>query len=84
MTAADFLHFVGKIPSARVEALQNEQWLAVQAQQTVACNTKHELGKRLATWLLRASDLTGWIQIPFTQDTIAKLLGMQRATVRLP
>jgi CRP-like cAMP-binding protein len=55
----------------------------VQAQQTAACNGAHQLEARLATWLLRAHDLTGWIEIPFTQDTISKLLAVKRPSVSM-
>ena len=33
---------------------RNEQYLLAQAQQTAACNAKHRIPHRLATWILRA------------------------------
>src|SRR5690348_8357215 len=35
------------------------------------------------TWLLRAHDLAGWTKIPFTQDTISKLLAVKRPSVSM-
>jgi CRP-like cAMP-binding protein len=64
-------------------AFRHVQWLMAQAQQTVACSSTHPLEERLASWLLRVNDLTGWTDIPFTQEVISKLLGVRRPSVSL-
>lgn len=53
----------------------------VQVAQTAACNVHHELGQRLARWLLGAHDRSGGAQLSLTQDLIAIMLGVRRSTV---
>jgi CRP-like cAMP-binding protein len=43
----------------------------VQVAQTAVCNVHHELGQRLARWLLAAHDRSGVAQLSLTQDLIA-------------
>jgi hypothetical protein len=52
-----------------------------QIQQTAACNTLHDVGSRLARWLLQTNDKTGNDTIPFTQEFLSKMLGVRRGTV---
>jgi CRP-like cAMP-binding protein len=80
MATDDFIDAMRSIPSLHELAFRHVQWVMVQAQQSAACNAKHRLEHRLSTWLLRAHDLTQWTLIPFTQQTIADLLGRQRAS----
>lgn len=47
----------------------------VQVAQTAACNAHHELGQRLARWLLAAHDRSGVDELSLTQDLIAVMLG---------
>lgn len=53
----------------------------VQVAQTAACNAHHELGQRLARWLLAAHDRSGVPELSLTQDLIAVMLGVRRSTV---
>lgn len=53
----------------------------VQVSQTAACNAHHELGQRLARWLLAAHDRSGVPELSLTQDLIAVMLGVRRSTV---
>lgn len=55
-----------------------EQYLLVQVQQSVACNARHQIGQRLATWLLRARDAAGQTQLHLTQEFLAQMLGVPR------
>ena len=57
------------------------EYLLVQAQQTAACNAKHQIGQRLASWLLRAQAACCDQELALTQDFMAQMLGVQRATV---
>jgi CRP-like cAMP-binding protein len=59
----------------------HEQFMMVQAQQTAACNAKHHIMQRLSTWLLRARDATGTSEMFLTQEFLAQMLGVQRASV---
>jgi CRP-like cAMP-binding protein len=51
--------------------------------QTAACNRLHELGERLARWLLVTQDRvdSGWL--PLTHDFLATMLGTDRPSVTL-
>ncbi len=55
----------------------------VQVAQTAACNAHHELGQRLARWLLAAHDRSGVAELSLTQDLIAVMLGVRRSTVSI-
>jgi CRP-like cAMP-binding protein len=48
--------------------------------QWVACNARHTIEQRLAKWLLVTRDRVG-DEIQITQDTIAMMLGVRRASV---
>lgn len=55
----------------------------VQVAQTAACNAHHELGQRLARWLLAAHDRSDVPELSLTQDLIAVMLGVRRSTVSI-
>lgn len=55
----------------------------VQVSQTAACNAHHALEQRLARWLLAAHDRSGVPELSLTQDLIAVMLGVRRATVSI-
>jgi CRP-like cAMP-binding protein len=56
-------------------------WMLVQAQYIAACNVRHTVSQRLSRWLLQAAMVNGSETIPVTQDVIAQLLGVTRATI---
>jgi CRP-like cAMP-binding protein len=53
----------------------------MQITQSVACNTFHSVEKRFCRWLLMAQDGTRSDRFPMTQDLIAEVLGVRRASV---
>lgn len=53
----------------------------VQVAQTAACNAHHDVGERLARWLLAAHDRSGRAELSLTQDLISVMLGVRRSTV---
>lgn len=55
----------------------------IQVSQTAACNAHHALEQRLARWLLAAHDRSGVPELSLTQDLIAVMLGVRRATVSI-
>lgn len=55
--------------------------LFVTASQSAACNRLHQLGERLARWLLMSSDGIGSNHIALTQEYLAAMLGVRRAGV---
>ncbi|UQR61175.1 Crp/Fnr family transcriptional regulator [Bradyrhizobium sp. C-145] len=61
--------------------MRHEQTLFAQAQQSTACMAHHEVEARLCRWLLRARDLAGSDQLPFTQEFLAEMLGVRRTSV---
>ncbi len=63
--------------------LWQEQFLQAQAQQTAACNARHVLSERLASWLLRSRDAIGSDAVLLTQEAMAQMLGVQRASVSM-
>jgi CRP-like cAMP-binding protein len=50
---------------------------------TAACNARHGVERRLAQWILSASDLLDGGPLPFTHQQLASLLGVQRVSVTL-
>jgi CRP-like cAMP-binding protein len=56
------------------------QIFLAQVQQTAACNATHRIDARFCRWLLRVRDLAG-DEFSLTQEFIAQMLGVQRASV---
>jgi CRP-like cAMP-binding protein len=50
---------------------------------SVACNALHSVDERCARWLLTTRDRVGRNEFPLTQEFLASLLGVRRATVTL-
>ncbi|HET7108231.1 MAG TPA: Crp/Fnr family transcriptional regulator [Candidatus Acidoferrum sp.] len=59
------------------------QDVAVQSSQIAACNRLHHANQRLARWLLMTQDRLGGNQIRLTQEFLAHMLGMRRASVNV-
>jgi CRP-like cAMP-binding protein len=55
----------------------------MQVAQTAACNRLHDIGQRLARWLLMAQDRVDSGSLPITHDFLATMLGTDRPTVSL-
>jgi CRP-like cAMP-binding protein len=72
-----------KAPHLRDLLLRYTHVFHVQVAQTAACNAHHELGQRLARWLLAAHDRSGVAELSLTQDLIAVMLGVRRSTVSI-
>ena len=63
--------------------IRHEQAVYAQAQQSAACIANHQVEARLSRWLLRARDLSGSDNLPFTQEFLGEMLGVQRSSVSL-
>jgi CRP-like cAMP-binding protein len=61
--------------------IRHEQSLFAQAQQSTACMANHTVEARLCRWMLRARDLSGSNDLPFTQEFLAEMLGVIRTSV---
>jgi CRP-like cAMP-binding protein len=60
-----------------------EQYLLAQARQFAGCNARHRIVQRLCSWLLRVYGETGGGELLVTQDSLAKMLGVQRASLSM-
>jgi CRP-like cAMP-binding protein len=72
-----------EVPTFRAAILNNEWFALAQAQQTSACCARHSIRQRFATWLLRAAEATMQTELPITQEAVAGLLGVQRASLSM-
>ncbi len=54
---------------------------SLQVAQTAACNRLHEIGQRLARWLLMTQDRVASGSLPITHDFLATMLGTDRPSV---
>lgn len=57
------------------------QGLFTQIAQSAACNQLHSIDQRCARWLLMTHDRVGADQFSLTQEFLAQMLGVRRATV---
>jgi CRP-like cAMP-binding protein len=55
----------------------------MQVAQTAACNRLHDIGQRLAWWLLMTQDRVDSESLPITHDFLATMLGTDRPSVSL-
>jgi CRP-like cAMP-binding protein len=53
----------------------------MQVAQTAACNRLHDIGQRLARWLLMTQDRVDVQSLPITHDFLATMLGTDRPSV---
>jgi CRP-like cAMP-binding protein len=63
--------------------LHYTQAFFIQVSQTALCNRLHEIEQRLARWLLLSEDRTQQEEMPLTHEFLAKMLGVNRASVSL-
>ena len=70
-------------PPLRATLLRHHEVVLAQAQQSVLCNVTHTVEQRVARWLMRAHDLTGRSTLDLTQEFLADVLGVRRASVSL-
>ncbi len=54
-----------------------------QTAQSAGCNAKHEIGQRLARWLLLCADRVGSTDMHFSHDFLADMLGATRSSVAI-
>jgi CRP-like cAMP-binding protein len=83
MSASALKEGAGQAPHLRDLLLRYTHVFHVQVAQTAACNAHHELGQRLARWLLAAHDRSDVAELSLTQDLIAVMLGVRRSTVSI-
>ena len=83
MPVAFFRQEVVGTPGSRLEVLLQyyTHALMVQMAQGVACNRLHSIEQRAARWLLTTRDRVGGPTFPLTQEFLAQMLGVRRASV---
>jgi CRP-like cAMP-binding protein len=59
------------------------QALFTQVTQQVACNGLHSIEERCSRWMLSTHDRVGSNEFPLTQEFLAQMLGVRRASVTL-
>ncbi|GAC1341136.1 MAG: Crp/Fnr family transcriptional regulator [Bradyrhizobium sp.] len=65
-----------------IAACANEV-MAINLQQSAACNALHKLESRLARWLLHSRDRSDTDRLPLSQEFLSQMLGVRRTTVTL-
>jgi CRP-like cAMP-binding protein len=81
LDASTFREMVHTLPSLRAALQRYTQGFINQVSQSVACNRLHSPDQRLARWLLSCADRVGGPRFPLTQEFMAQMLGVRRATV---
>ena len=69
--------------SFRAMVYRHDQMVLAQAQQSVACASKHDAEERFCRWLLRIRDIIGSDDIALTQEYLAEMMGVRRTSVTL-
>jgi CRP-like cAMP-binding protein len=70
-------------PALRKSLTQFGQEVTVQSAQIAACNRLHNANQRMARWLLMSQDRLGGNHVRLTQEFLAHMLGMRRASVNV-
>lgn len=83
MPVADFRREVVDVLGSCLQVLLQRYThaLMVQMAQGVACNRLHTIEQRAARWLLTTRDRVGGPTYPLTQEFLAQMLGVRRASV---
>jgi CRP-like cAMP-binding protein len=81
MHVADVRDFLIKFPQAQWRFFQHAYVSMMQARQVAVCSNFHETLPRLVRWLLLTRDRAGTCEIALTQEYLARMLGVRRASV---
>jgi CRP-like cAMP-binding protein len=81
MEAAVFLRLARELPAFAALLTRFTQAMLVQISQNSACNRAHGVDERCARWLLMTHDRVGADEFMLTQEFLAQMLGVRRATV---
>ena len=83
MPAEAFREEIDKGGALAAIARRYAQGFLNQVSQSAACNRLHPLEQRLCRWILMSHDRTGGDKIALTQEFLAQMLGVRRATVSI-
>jgi CRP-like cAMP-binding protein len=81
ISARNMVATLADCPALRKSLGQFGQDVGVQSAQIAACNRLHNANQRLARWLLMSQDRLGGNLVRLTQEFLAHMLGMRRASV---
>ena len=81
MPAGEFRELANGAGTVQALLQRYTQAFFVQLAQGAACNRLHSMDERLARWLLMTHDRVGQDQFPLTQEFMAQMLAVRRATV---
>ncbi len=81
MEAAEFRAQLQRDDRLRDHLGRYTQSLFDQIAQSAACNRLHSINERCARWLLMTHDRVGRDEFPLTQEFLAQMLGVRRASV---
>ncbi len=83
ITARNMVVALAACPALRKSLAQFGHHVAMQSAQIAACNRLHNANQRMARWLLMSQDRLGGNQVRLTQEFLAHMLGMRRASVNV-
>ena len=83
LSASDFRDALGRSATLRQWTAQFDNALIAQAQRLALCNAAHSVEARICRCLLEVQDRVGGDRVSFTQDALARLLGVRRTTITL-
>ncbi|HYC46370.1 MAG TPA: Crp/Fnr family transcriptional regulator [Burkholderiales bacterium] len=81
MPARMFVDELAKHGALREVVQRYAQAYLTQVSQATACNRLHAVEQRLCRWILMSHDRVGAEALPLTQEMIAQMLGVRRASV---
>jgi CRP-like cAMP-binding protein len=81
--AADFRNELARNPALNSVVHRYAQGFMNQSAQSSACNRLHEVEQRMSRWVLMTHDRVGEDKLELTQEFLAAMLGVRRATVNL-
>jgi CRP-like cAMP-binding protein len=81
LPATEFRALLDESMGVRALALEHLRLLLLHAAQTGACNAQHSAIERITRWLLLASHKLGELRLPISHESLARAIGLRRATV---
>lgn len=81
MRSDDFLEAIEREPAFHTLLLRYANSFVLQIAQASACNRLHTIDERCCRWLLMTHDRVGSDHLALTQEFLAQMLGVRRASV---
>ena len=83
IASADLAEAANASEALRRELFFQDRFILAQAQQSAACNARHDITQRLATWLLRVRERAQQDDLGLTQEFLSQMIGVQRPSISL-